>query len=237
MQSEHLMTTNSSEEKKVTLKNWVLPLLVIAFVIIIDQSLKYWVKHNMVLHTEKPIIGNWFLFHFTENNGMAFGIEFAGKYGKLILTFFRIAVSLFGFWYLYQAIRRHSNTGFLICISLILAGAIGNIIDCSFYGVWYQHMNEYEGGYMFGRVVDMLYFPIIETHYPSWFPFKAGQQFTFFSPVFNIADTAISTGVIAILIFQKRYFKHENEKPDAEKIDEKSLSNTEAAQSTEEKQG
>lgn len=231
------MTTNSSEEKKVTLKNWVLPLLVIAFVIIIDQSLKYWVKHNMVLHTEKPIIGNWFLFHFTENNGMAFGIEFAGKYGKLILTIFRIAVSLFGFWYLYQAIRRHSNTGFLICISLILAGAIGNIIDCSFYGVWYQHMNEYEGGYMFGRVVDMLYFPIIETHYPSWFPFKAGQQFTFFSPVFNIADTAISTGVIAILIFQKRYFKHENEKPDAEKIDEKSLSNTEAAQSTEEKQG
>ncbi|MES2617640.1 MAG: lipoprotein signal peptidase [Bacteroidota bacterium] len=210
MQEDQTLTAESLSEKKVPLIKWILPLVIIAFVIFIDQYLKYWVKHNMVMHTEKPIIGNWFLFHFTENNGMAFGIEFAGKYGKLILSTFRIAVAIFGFWYLFNAIRKHQNTGFLVCVALILAGAIGNIIDCLFYGVWYQHMNEYEGGYLFGRVVDMLYFPIIETHYPSWFPFKAGQSFTFFSPVFNLADAAISTGVISIIIFQKRYFKKEH---------------------------
>lgn len=200
----------SVKEQKINLAKWLLPLFVLLFVIFIDQYLKYWVKHNMIMHTEKNIIGNWFLFHFTENNGMAFGIEFAGKYGKLILSVFRIAVALFGFWYLYKAIQRNSNLGFLVCVALILAGAIGNIIDCLFYGVWYQHFNEYQGGYLYGRVVDMLYFPIVETHYPTWFPFKAGESFTFFSPVFNLADAAISTGVISIIVFQKRYFKKED---------------------------
>lgn len=198
-----------NKESNSSLMKWLLPLFVLAFVIFIDQYLKYWVKHNMIMHTEKNIIGNWFLFHFTENNGMAFGIEFAGKYGKLILSVFRIGVAFFGFWYLYKAIKRNMNIGFLVCVALILAGAIGNIIDCLFYGVWYQHFNEYQGGYLYGRVVDMLYFPIIETYYPAWFPLKAGQPFTFFSPVFNLADAAISTGVISIIVFQKKYFKHE----------------------------
>lgn len=207
MSAEQTITAEPAAGAKIPVVRWIWPLVIIAIVVALDQYLKYWVKHNMVMHTEKPIIGNWFLFHFTENNGMAFGIEFAGKYGKLILTTFRIGVAIFGFWYLFNAIRKHLNTGFLICIALILAGAIGNIIDCLFYGVWYKEMNEYDGGYMFGRVVDMLYFPIIETHYPSWFPFKAGEPFTFFSPVFNLADAAISTGVITIILFQKRFFK------------------------------
>lgn len=210
MQELEVNSTEPILEKKASLIKWVLPLFVLGFVIFIDQYLKYWVKHNMIMHTEKNIIGNWFLFHFTENNGMAFGIEFAGKYGKLILSVFRIAVAIFGFWYLYKAIQRNSNLGFLVCVALILAGAIGNIIDCLFYGVWYQHFNEYQGGYLYGRVVDMLYFPIVETHYPTWFPFKAGEQFTFFSPVFNLADAAISTGVISIIVFQKRYFKKDD---------------------------
>ena len=209
MQELEVNSTAPVIEKKASYVKWLLPIFVLVFVIFIDQYLKYWVKHNMIMHTEKNIIGNWFLFHFTENNGMAFGIEFAGKYGKLILSVFRIGVAIFGFWYLYKAIQRNSNLGFLVCVALILAGAIGNIIDCLFYGVWYQHFNEYQGGYLYGRVVDMLYFPIVETHYPTWFPFKAGQQFTFFSPVFNLADAAISTGVISIIVFQKRYFKNE----------------------------
>lgn len=197
------------EEKKRSIVKWVWPFAVLALVIILDQYLKYWVKHNMILHTEKKIIGDWFLFHFTENEGMAFGMKFFGVKGKYALTILRICVSVFGFWYLITHIRKQANTMFLVCIALILGGALGNIIDCMFYGVWYQDMNFYKGGYMLGWVVDMLYFPIIETQYPSWSPVKPGQEFIFFSPVFNLADAAISSGVIAIIIFQKRFFHHE----------------------------
>ncbi len=212
-QEKDILKDEITEGKPFYIK-WILPLAILVLVIFADQYLKYWVKHNMVMHTEKTIAGKWFLFHFTENNGMAFGIEFWGKYGKLFLTLFRVGVAFFGFWYLYNSIKKHMKIGFLICVSLILAGAIGNIIDCVFYGVWYKPLNDYQGGYLLGRVVDMLYFPIVETHYPSWFPhiklgsfeISAGDPFTFFSPVFNIADTAISAGVIAIIVFQKRYF-------------------------------
>lgn len=188
-----------------------MPFFVLALVIALDQYLKYWVKHNMILHTEKKIAGDWFIFHFTENEGMAFGMKFFGERGKYALSILRILVSVFGFWYLVSHIKKNANTWFLVCVGLILGGALGNIIDCIFYGVWYKPMNEYNGGYLLGWVVDMLYFPIIETHYPSWSPIKAGQEFTFFSPVFNLADAAISTGVIAIIIFQKRFFKKNRE--------------------------
>ena len=213
-QEKDILRDTVISEKPAYIK-WVLPFVIIALVIAADQYLKYWVKHNMVMHTEKNIAGNWFLFHFTENNGMAFGIEFWGKYGKLFLTLFRVGVAVFGIWYLINNIKKHMKMGFLICVALILAGAIGNIIDCVFYGVWYKELNEYTDGLLYGRVVDMLYFPIVETHYPSWFPnislgsfqIRAGDPFVFFSPVFNIADTAISFGVISIIVFQKRYFK------------------------------
>lgn len=190
---------------------WVLSFVVIAFVLAADQYLKFWVKHNMELHTEFPIIGNWFYFHFIENNGMAFGLEFGGAYGKILLSVFRIIAVTFGFWYLSKQIAKDSSKGFIICVSLILAGAIGNIIDTTFYGMWFKDINQYEGRLLYGKVVDMLYFPIVEGYYPEWVPFKGGQYFIFFSPVFNIADVAISSGVISIFVFQKKFFKQKSE--------------------------
>ena len=195
------------EKKSIPPIKWALPLLVLFLVIALDQWLKYWVKHHMILHTERPVFGKWFILHFTENEGMAFGMKFFGENGKLILSILRIGVAIFGFWVLFNQIRKHAKTAFLVCIALILGGALGNIIDCIFYGVWYQSINLYQGGYLHGWVVDMLYFPIINTYYPSWSPYHPGQEFIFFSPVFNLADTAISTGVIAIIVFQKRFFK------------------------------
>lgn len=215
-QEEITLTTDPAQEViKPAWKKWFAPFLVLFLIIALDQYLKYWVKHHMVLHTEKKIMGDWFMFHFTENEGMAFGMKFFGEKGKYALTILRVLVSIFGFWYLVSHIRKGSNTWFLVCVALILGGALGNIIDCMFYGVWYQHMNEYHGGYMLGWVVDMLYFPIVETHYPSWSPIKPGQEFIFFSPVFNLADAAISTGVIAIIIFQRKFFrKHAHANPE-----------------------
>jgi signal peptidase II len=210
---QHLSSVHTDTEIPSKSK-WVVPFVLLAFVVIVDQVLKYWVKNNMILHTERSIIGDWFLFHFTENNGMAFGMEFFGVVGKYILTTLRIVVSSFGIWFLYTNIKKNSNFWFLVCIALILGGAIGNIIDSVFYGVIYQHMNEYTGLWLQGRVVDMLYFPVIHTHYPEWSPINAGQEFIFFSPVFNLADTAISIGIISILVFQKRFFKKQLEGQD-----------------------
>lgn len=161
-----------------------------------------------------PIFGDWFKLNFTENNGMAFGIEIPGLYGKLFLTLFRIIFVILGFLYLLKQSSVALKGGFLICVALIIAGALGNIIDSVFYGVWFKDMNFYDGGYFHGRVVDMLHFPLFSGVFPSWIPKFGGESFTFFSPVFNIADTAISTGVISIFVFQKRYFppKKEEEK-------------------------
>jgi signal peptidase II len=222
---QHLSSVHTDTEIPSKSK-WVVPFVLLAFVVIVDQVLKYWVKNNMILHTERSIIGDWFLFHFTENNGMAFGMEFFGVVGKYILTILRIVVSSFGIWFLYTNIKKNANFWFLVCIALILGGAIGNIIDSVFYGVIYQHMNEYTGLWLQGRVVDMLYFPVIHTHYPEWSPINAGQEFIFFSPVFNLADTAISIGIISILVFQKRFFKKQLEGQDNKLTDtENTLSN------------
>lgn len=162
----------------------------------------------MYLGQEIPVIGDWFILHFTENNGMAFGMEAGGKTGKYFLTFFRIA-AVFGIvWYLRSMIKRKAHRGLLLCISLVLAGAMGNIIDSVFYAVWFAEISPdyYESAYFLGRVVDMFYFPVIHTTWPSWMPWFGGQEFIFFRPVFNIADASISTGIISILIFQKRFF-------------------------------
>lgn len=219
MNSEEIDHTSLiPEQKKGSVLKWTLPFLVLLFVIFIDQYLKYWVKNNMILHTERPMIKDWFFLHFTENEGMAFGMKFFGEKGKYALSILRLGVAIFGFWYLITHIRKQANTFFLVCVALILGGAIGNIIDCVFYGVWYHDMNDYQGGYLLGWVVDMLYFPIVQTHYPSWSPISPGQEFIFFSPVFNLADAAISAGVIAIIIFQKRFFNLNSNKEDSAEI-------------------
>jgi signal peptidase II len=198
------------------MKKYILPASLIALVISIDQWLKFWVKANMDypenffiknLPSQIDMAGNWFKLHFIENNGMAFGMELAGgETGKIILTSFRILAVIAGFWYLLREINKNSHRGLIVCVSLIIAGALGNIVDSVFYGVWFTDINNYEGGYFHGQVVDMLYFPIVQSHFPSWFPKWGGEEFTFFSPIFNLADASISIGVIALVLFQNRFY-------------------------------
>jgi signal peptidase II len=186
------------------MKGYTKPLLIIFLVLLADQVLKTWIKTNMFMGQEFKIIGNWFIIHFTENNGMAFGLEFGGEFGKLALSLFRIA-AVAGIGYgLHYLIQRKYHRGLILNVALIFAGALGNIIDSVLYGVIYRY-----AGWFHGRVVDMFYFPIWEGHFPSWFPIWGGEDFIFFRPVFNIADAAISVGVIIILVFQKTYFKEE----------------------------
>ncbi|KQC00459.1 lipoprotein signal peptidase [Pedobacter sp. Hv1] len=186
------------------MKGYTKPLLLIFLVLLADQVLKIWIKTNMFLGQEFKILGDWFIIHFTENNGMAFGLEFGGEFGKLALSLFRvIAVAGIGYG-LHYMIKRKYHRGLILNVALIFSGALGNIIDSVFYGVIFKYETLFHG-----RVVDMLYFPILKGVFPSWLPIWGGEQFEFFRPVFNIADTAISVGVIMILIFQKRYFKEE----------------------------
>jgi len=183
-------------------------------VIILDQILKIWVKTNMVLGQEFRIF-DWFIIHFTENNGMAFGMEFGGYTGKVILTLLRIIVVSIGIKYIYD-LRKNFSQITLVSLALILGGAIGNIIDSSFYGLIFNEsynnvasfMPEL-GGYapfLHGKVVDMFYFPLINSHFPNWIPFLGGDHYIFFRPVFNIADAGISIGIFLILIFSRKEF-------------------------------
>jgi signal peptidase II len=195
-------------------------ILLIAAILIADQLLKIWVKTHMSIGDEIHLLGNRGMLHFIENNGMAFGMEMGGKPGKFILSMFRI-VAIFGIgWFLNNLISKKSNPGLVLAVSAIMAGAIGNIIDSAFYGMIFSEsfsqpaiMFPPGGGYssfLHGRVVDMFYFPIINTHWPSWFPIKGNETFVFFRPVFNIADSAITCGVLSILIFQKKMFSDFN---------------------------
>ena len=187
-----------------------------AFVIIlIDQILKVWIKTHFILGEEVEIF-DWFIIHFTENNGMAFGIEFGGYTGKTFLTVLRIIVVGVGFKYLIDFTAKKLPTGLLIALGLILGGAIGNIIDSSIYGVIFnESLNNIaqflpqNGGYssfLHGKVVDMLYFPLLNSQYPYWVPVLGGEYFIFFSPVFNIADAGISVGIGILLIFYRKHF-------------------------------
>ncbi|MFN0255772.1 lipoprotein signal peptidase [Pedobacter ureilyticus] len=186
------------------MKGYTKPLLLIFLVLLADQVSKTWVKTNMYITQEFKILGDWFIIHFTENNGMAFGLEFGGEFGKLALSLFRI-LAVGGIAYaLHYMIQRKYHRGLILNVALIFAGALGNIIDSVFYGVIYKYESLFHG-----RVVDMLYFPIFKGTFPTWFPVWGGEPFEFFRPVFNLADAAISVGVIAILIFQKTYFKEE----------------------------
>jgi len=202
------------EKKK---SSYVLPLIVILAVLLFDQATKFWVKLNMEISEEIPVFDDWFIIHFTENNGMAFGLEIAGEYGKLILSVFRIvAVTLIG-WYLFSLPKKGASKSLMISGALIFAGALGNIIDSTLYGVifndsYYQVATLFPegGGYsapLFGRVVDMLYFPLYEGFLPDWIPIWGGDYFIFFRPVFNIADSAISCGVASVLLFNRSFFK------------------------------
>jgi signal peptidase II len=189
--------------------------VIIAAVILIDQLIKVMVKTNMFMH-ERIRIADWFYILFTENPGMAFGWEF---FDKFFLTSFRIvAVIVIGF-YLYRIIKRRLPFGYIICISLILAGAAGNIIDCVFYGMIFNNppapmiaeFVPFGTGYeslFHGRVVDMFYFPIIDTNWPHWMPIVGGEHFIFFSPIFNFADAAISCGIVALLLFYHKQISH-----------------------------
>ncbi|MDO9256122.1 MAG: lipoprotein signal peptidase [Bacteroidales bacterium] len=202
--------------------------LVVFIVLFIDQALKLWIKTNMTLGQEFHVAGNWFIIHFTENNGMAFGLQFAGGYGKLALSLFRIfAVGFLG-WYIFRLAKSKTAFGVIFCFSLILAGAMGNIIDSALYGMVFSESTYFdvarflpaEGGYstfLHGKVVDMFYFPILEGNYPQWLPFLGGDHFIFFRPVFNVADSAITTGVLSLLIFQRQFFNTPKEKPEDHK--------------------
>ncbi len=198
-------------------------LIIVFAILIVDQALKIWIKTTMSLGDEIIIFKNWFILHFVENNGMAFGFEFAGEYGKLFLSVFRIfAVVAIG-WYLFKlAKQKDVPFGFVVSIALIFAGAIGNIIDSLFYGLIFTDSYGQlatlfpEGGgyagFLHGRVVDMLYFPLLEGRYPEWIPYLGGDPFIFFRPVFNIADSSITIGISLILLFYRGYFSKKSEK-------------------------
>lgn len=186
------------------MKGYNKPIIAILFILVLDQALKTWVKTNMYLGQEFNVLGNWFIIHFTENNGMAFGMEFGGELGKLALSIFRI-IAVGGIGYgLIHLIKNKYNRGLIMNVAFIFAGAFGNIIDSVLYGVIYGYEKVFHG-----RVVDMLYFPLIQGNFPTWVPFWGGEEFIFFRPVFNLADASISIGVIFILLYQKRYFKEE----------------------------
>jgi len=191
--------------------------LFIILILFIDQALKIWVKTHLEIGQEIHLFGNWSILHFIENNGMAFGMEMGGKTGKFILSIFRIiAISGIG-WFLSSLIKKKANTGLILAVSAIMAGAIGNIIDSAFYGMIFSESYNQPailfppgGGYssfLHGRVVDMFYFPVINTQWPDWSPFRPGESFVFFRPVFNIADSSITCGVFSILLFQKKMFR------------------------------
>ncbi|MBR2948106.1 MAG: lipoprotein signal peptidase [Bacteroidales bacterium] len=192
--------------------------------LVIDQVSKILVKTNMHLGESIPVLGQWFQILFIENEGMAFGMSFGGELGKYLLTTFRIILFGVMLYYIRSLLRRDSvPMGVLVGLTAIMVGALGNIIDCMFYGLIFEQstmgtvadlvpMGQGYGKFMLGKVVDMLYFPIINTTLPDWFPINGGEQFIFFRPIFNIADSCITVGALYLILFKWRFFSAESKK-------------------------
>ena len=191
--------------------------------VVIDQVIKILVKTNMSIGEHFNVIGNWFQIYFIENEGMAFGMKFGGQTGKLLLSIFRIV--LFGalVYWIRSLLKKDTPAGVLVGLALITTGALGNIIDCMFYGILfgestYTSVAQFlpEGGgyapFFFGKVVDMFYFPIIDTTFPEWIPLIGGNPFRFFAPVFNFADSCVTCGALYLIFFQWRFFAREEKK-------------------------
>ncbi|OJW82281.1 MAG: lipoprotein signal peptidase [Bacteroidetes bacterium 46-16] len=190
-------------------------IIIVLLVIFFDQLLKFYIKTHFYYGQEVNVMGHWFRLHFIENEGMAFGMKLSqADIGKVVLTLFRLGAVIFGFFLLKKLVIKKYSRGTIICGALILAGAMGNLIDSMFYGLIFTEstfdlahltaMGHGYGKFLHGRVVDMLYFPLFTVHLPSWVPFAGGEKFEFFEPVFNIADAAISIGVLTLVFFQKR---------------------------------
>jgi len=184
---------------------------IVIAILIIDQLIKIWVKTNMHMH-ESIHITDWFYITFIENMGMAFGMQIGSK---ILLSLFRMVAIAVLSYYIWQQIRKNVRIGYLVCLAMILAGAAGNLIDCMFYGLCFTSSSEFYTSYLvpfgsgyapflMGKVVDMFYFPLIETDWPQWMPFVGGDHFVFFSPVFNFADASISVGVVLLLLFYRK---------------------------------
>ena len=185
--------------------------LVVVVILLIDQAIKIWVKTSLTLH-ESIHIFDWFYITFIENMGMAFGMQLGSK---IVLSLFRVVAISALTYYIWKEVRKNSRTGYIVCLAMVLAGAIGNLIDCLFYGLIFNESSPYYVSYfvpfgtgyapmLMGKVVDMFYFPLIETEWPQWMPFVGGEHFVFFSPVFNFADASISVSVVLLLLFYRK---------------------------------
>ena len=188
-----------------------LAVILVTVILLIDQVIRIWVKTSMCLH-ESIRITSWFYINYIENMGMAFGMQIGSK---IILSLFRVVAIAVLAYYIWLQVKKHARTTYVLCLSMILAGAIGNLIDCMFYGLCFAGSSEFYTSYfvpfgtgyapfLMGKVVDMFYFPLIETEWPDWMPLVGGDHFIFFSPVFNFADASISVGVVLLLLFFRK---------------------------------
>ena len=203
-------------DRQQTARRGMLVALIVLGVLVVDQLIKIWVKTNMTLHEQIEIL-SWFKIVFIENNGMAYGMEIGSK---LVLSLFRVvAISILGY-YMVGLVKRQSRWGYLVCLSMILAGAVGNMLDSMFYGLIFNASSEFYTSYfvpfgtgyapfLMGKVVDMFYFPLIDTTWPSWLPWIGGTPLRFFEPVFNFADSCVTVGAIYLILFHWRFFAKE----------------------------